>query len=104
MTWKHPDDMTLEEARSEMHHLEGYFRSCAEIGQGINSKETIRHRLCKFKVDYHDTLGRTMEPGEDIAKFMRQGHLMFAPVDCPCYICRAYEKEQAEKKQAETST
>jgi hypothetical protein len=57
MAWKHHDEMTVEEARQEMHHLEGYFASCAEIGQGINTKESVRHRGCKAMVTLHDELG-----------------------------------------------
>ena len=81
MAWKSVDDMTVDEARSEMYSLESYFDSCAEIGQGINSKESIRHRLCKFKVELFDQLGVTLKPGEDVYAFMKAGQEMFAPAD-----------------------
>lgn len=95
MAWKHPDDMTVEECRDEMHSLESYFRMCAESQCGISSKETIRHRLCQFKVKYFDDLGGTLELGESTQAFMDNGHLMFAPVDCPCYVCSRYRAKQA---------
>ena len=97
MTWKHPDDMTVEECRSEMYSLEGYFESCREGGHGVSSKETIRHRLCQFKVNYLDDLGGTLELGEDTQKFMDTGHLMFAPLDCPCYVCKHYHAKKAQE-------
>lgn len=48
--WKTVDDMTVDEAEQEMYSLESYFESCVEIGQGINSKESIRYRRCCDKV------------------------------------------------------
>jgi hypothetical protein len=79
--WKHPDDMTVDECRSEVSSLESYFAACAESQCGISSKETVRHRLCKFKVDYFDQLGGTLELGEDTWAFMKAGMEMFAPAE-----------------------
>lgn len=39
--------MTQEEIEQEIDHLESYFASCEEIGQGISSKESVRHRWLK---------------------------------------------------------
>lgn len=49
--WKTVDQMTVDEAEQEMYSLEAYFAECEEIGQGINSKETIRYRRCCDKVE-----------------------------------------------------
>ncbi len=61
MAWKHHDEMTIEEARVEAEWLESCFRDYAEIGQGISTKETIRHRMCQLKVRLHDVMGWTEE-------------------------------------------
>jgi hypothetical protein len=99
MTWKTVDEMTVEEARSEMYHLESYFEECEEFGQGISSKESVRHRLCKQKVGLFDMLGIETD---DIAQFMRDGHRLMAPVGCDCYDCdpEAYSKALSGKKEA----
>ncbi len=83
MAWKHPDNMTVDECRSEVYSLESYFEDCKRIQQGISSKDTVRHRLCKFKVDYFDTFGRTLDLGEDTWAFMKAGMEMFAPAEGP---------------------
>lgn len=49
--WKTVDQMTVDEAESEMYHLEDYFRSCVEIQNGISSKDVIRYRRCCDKVE-----------------------------------------------------
>jgi hypothetical protein len=77
---KHPDDMTVEEARSEADWLKSYFDDCARDGHGVSSKEGIRYRLCKFKVDAYEQIGLVLKPGEDVGEFMRLGQEMFAPV------------------------
>ncbi len=79
MDWKHPNDMTVAEARYEAEWLESCFRDYAESGQGISTKESIRHRLCKFKADAFDQIGLTLAPGEDVWAFMQLGAEMFAP-------------------------
>jgi hypothetical protein len=94
MTWKHPNNMTVDECRDEVASLESYFQMCEENQNGISSKETIRHRLCQFKVKYFDDLNGTLELGEDIQKFMDNGHLMFAPLDCPCYVCKSHHAKK----------
>lgn len=76
---KHPDDMTVEEARDEMFALDDYFSECEVSGDGISSKETVRFRLCEFKVRLFDEMGVTLEPGTDVANYMRQAREMFAP-------------------------
>jgi len=80
MAWKHPNDMTVEEARGEALWLEDYFAQCEEGGHGISSKETVRHRLCKFKADAFDKVGLRLPLGEDVWAFMQLGAEMFAPV------------------------
>jgi len=85
VTWKTVDEMTVEEARSEMYHLESYFEECEEFGQGISSKESVRHRLCKQKVELHDKFGIETD---DVDQFMRDGHKLFAPVGCGCFDCK----------------
>lgn len=44
------DEMTVDEAESEMYWLAEYFLDCARDGHGISSKETIRYRRCCEKV------------------------------------------------------
>lgn len=85
MTWKTVDEMTVEEARFEMYGLEDYFATCEEEGYGVSSKEAVRHRLCKQKVELFDKFGIETE---DVAQFMRDGHKLFAPVGCGCYDCK----------------
>ena len=91
---KHPDYMTVEECRDEVFNLESYFDMCRREGQGVSSKDTIRHRLCQFKVKYYNELGGRLELGQSVQEFMDNGHLMFAPVDCPCYVCDLYRTRQ----------
>jgi hypothetical protein len=98
MAWKHPNDMTVEECRNEVYSLESYFESCRRSQHGVSSKETVRHRLCQFKVKYFDDLGRTMKLGEDIQAFMDNGHVMFAPLDCGCYVCKRYLANKKAKE------
>jgi len=81
MAWKHPDDMTVDECRSEVYSLESYFEACERGSHGISSKETVRHRLCQFKVKYFDQFGRSLELGEDTWAFMKAGMEMFAPAE-----------------------
>ncbi len=81
---KSVDDMTVEEARSEMFWLEDYFADCEAGGHGISSKEALRYRRCKQKVDLYDRFGIETD---DIAEFMKMGHRMFAAPDCTCYDC-----------------
>jgi len=38
------DEQTTSEVLSTVEGLVGYAESCQEIGQGINSKETVRYR------------------------------------------------------------
>jgi hypothetical protein len=76
MPWKTPDQMTVEECRSEVEHLDRCARSCAEIGQGISSKDVIRRHDCADKVALFDEFGIEVP---DIREFMRLGRLMFAP-------------------------
>lgn len=45
------DEMTVDEAEQEMYWLEDGFRMCAEIGDGISSKDAIRYRRCCDKVE-----------------------------------------------------
>jgi len=89
--------MTVDECRNEVYSLEEHFSYCEREGHGISSKETVRHRLCSFKVKYFDDLGGTLELGEDVWEFMKNGHLMFAEVDCKCGICHLYELEKKAK-------
>ena len=42
-----PEEMTSEELLYEIENMEGWFKRCAEIGQGISTKETVRHNKCK---------------------------------------------------------
>jgi hypothetical protein len=71
--------MSVDECRAEAESLERYFEACAECGQGVNSKENVRHRLCKFKVELFDELGVTLPPGTDTWAFMTAAKEMFAP-------------------------
>jgi len=48
--WKPVERMSVDEAYDEALSLEDYFDRCAEIGQGINTKESVRYRLCREKV------------------------------------------------------
>lgn len=85
MEWKHHDKMTVEEARDEYYWLEEVFASCAKYGDGISTKDSIRHRACKAMIDLHDKVGvepkayQDMEGG--VLEFMRQGREMFAPAE-----------------------
>jgi hypothetical protein len=81
---KRVDELTVEEARSEMYWLESYFEDCEKTGHGISSKESVRHRRCKQKVDLYDKFGIETD---DIAEFMKMGHRLFASPDCTCYDC-----------------
>jgi hypothetical protein len=54
--YKQPEDMTLEEATAEFESLDRYFLKCKEIGQGINSKESIRFLLCADRINDLDPL------------------------------------------------
>ena len=47
---KQPEEMTLDEAVNEFDSLDRYFLSCKAIGQGINSKESIRFLLCADRI------------------------------------------------------
>jgi len=76
---KHPNDMTVEEAKEEAEWLESCFRDYAKSGQGISSKESVRLRLCKFKADIFDQVGLRLPLGADVWKFMQMGQKMFAP-------------------------
>jgi len=51
MTWKQVGEMTLDEVYQEKEHLEHYFEGCREIEQGINTKETVRYRLCCERIE-----------------------------------------------------
>lgn len=42
------DDMTLEELGQEIESAEYSERTMEVCGQGISSKETVRHRFCKM--------------------------------------------------------
>ena len=42
-----PEEMTSEELLYEIENMENRFKRCAEIGQGISTKETVRHNKCK---------------------------------------------------------
>jgi len=76
---KHPNDMTVEECRSEVYSLESYFDMCRREQSGISTKDSVRHRLCKFKVSFFDQLGHELTLGADVAEFMNMGREMFAP-------------------------
>lgn len=41
---KQPSEMNLEEAEREVESLEHYFASCKRYGNGVSSKDTMRHR------------------------------------------------------------
>jgi hypothetical protein len=38
------NNMPLEDVQGAIRSMEGYFRSCRDIGQGIGTKETVRYR------------------------------------------------------------
>lgn len=82
MAWKTPEEMTIEEARYEMEDLENYFEECARNGDGISTKDSFRHRMCKLKVRMADELGYTDERLKDIPdlyEFEKGMMAMFAP-------------------------
>ncbi len=44
--WKKVAEMTTDEAMVEAEHLVRYMEQCREIGQGVNTKETVRFNRC----------------------------------------------------------
>jgi hypothetical protein len=48
------EEMSREELIQEIESAEQWFADCAAIGQGINSKETIRHRRCRERLGQLD--------------------------------------------------
>jgi len=51
MSWKRVEKMTPAEVYETAVSLAGYAESCREIGQGINSKESIRFRQCMERLE-----------------------------------------------------
>ena len=49
--WKTVEEMTLAECEDTKDSLERYFESCQRIGQGINSKETVRYRRACERIE-----------------------------------------------------
>lgn len=49
--WKRVEEMTGSEVVNEAHNLASYAQSCREIGQGINTKESVRFRACMNRVE-----------------------------------------------------
>lgn len=76
---KRVEDMTVDECRAESEHLADVFTDCAQIGQGISTKESLRKRLCDFKVRMAEFLGEetAMSVKDDLAGFMIRGAQMF---------------------------
>ena len=51
MTFKTVEQMTGDEVVSEAENLASYAESCREIGQGINTKESIRFNKCIARIE-----------------------------------------------------
>jgi hypothetical protein len=50
-----PTTMTTDDIDAEIEHLQGYFDDCADIGQGISTKDSVRMRRLSAERDARTT-------------------------------------------------
>lgn len=46
-----PAEMTVDELEGDIEWMQTYFDECARIGQGINTKESVRMRRLKAELE-----------------------------------------------------
>lgn len=79
---KRVEEMTIEECQEELLYNIECFRDYARNGEGISSKEHVRHRCLEFKVRMAELISpEAAMRVDDIPSFIVQGQKMFAVED-----------------------